>query len=59
MPTPQELAALRNNVLNSFGDYSTLSQLGQMGGQLEPIAQMGRDFTLEDRGGGIPMRDAR
>lgn len=50
MPTPQELAALRNNVLNSFEEYSTLSQLGRMGAQFGPIADMGRDFTLEDKG---------
>lgn len=50
MPTPQELAALRNNVLNAFGDYSTLSQLGRMGAQVPEIAQLGRDFTLEDKG---------
>lgn len=42
MPTPRELAAHRNSMLNLFGDYSTLSQLGQMGGQIQPIAQMSR-----------------
>lgn len=50
MPTPQELAALRSNVVNAFSDYSTLSQLGRMGAQLPAIAQLGREFTLEDKG---------
>ncbi len=50
MPTSQEIAALRRNVINSFGDASTLSQLGQMGGHLGPIAQMGPAFTMEDKG---------
>jgi len=50
MPTPQELATLRNNVLKSFGDYSTLSQLGRMGAQVPEMALLGREFTLEDKG---------
>ena len=50
MPSSQELAALRRNVLGSFDSYSRLSELGRMGGHLPEIQQLPRDFTIEDKG---------
>lgn len=50
MPSPQELNALRANVLGAFDDYSRLAFLGERAEQLPQFRSLGAEFTLEDKG---------
>lgn len=50
VPSPQELVALRSNVLRSFEDFTRLQGLGRLGSELPEIRDMPGSFTLEDKG---------